>query len=96
MKTKNRNDFTYSCKSAFQRLHRNREYNYVTGTVLTPLGIVEVYMQGDDRHKKHIRFDVVKNGKVYCRNYSYTGNQPTMRGLARMAHKYIKEVMKDG
>lgn len=63
---------------------------YWIGSVITPVGIVEVYAQSSERNGgSFTTLRVVKSGYAHERRYPRTH---TDRGLTIIAHRFAKEI----
>lgn len=68
----------------------NTKNGYTDGEVLTPVGIVSVYAQGDDQNVPHTRLDFVFDGRLYMRNF--IGKRYSPRGLVTKALEFADEI----
>ena len=67
----------------------HKDGSFLEGCIITALGIIYVYSQGDSQNFHFTRMQTVKDGMLY----EMTAKQRyTKRGLARIASKFIKEV----
>lgn len=88
MKIENRESAVYTGSSRIMNMD-----GWHTGPVYTQHGIVHVYTQGDERHSKHTRLDIVWNGRTHSRSIS--GVRYTPRGLVTLAKRFAAEVAED-
>lgn len=72
------------------RKHKTDSGPYWIGSVITPVGIVEVYAQSSERNGgSFTTLRVVKSGYAHERRYPRTH---TERGLAIIAHRFAREI----
>ena len=62
---------------------------WTDGTVKTPHGMVDVYAQGDDKHRHVTQLIFQSRGRVYVRTFE---KRYTHRGIARKAKELAREI----
>lgn len=74
----------------WSNIDHNHEYDYDTGVVVTPHGIVSVYAQGSDKYIHTSWIGFAFHGRWHCRRFH--GKRYTPRGLARKARQFAREI----
>ena len=85
-------DDNYKISNVWSNITFDKEWHYFTGTVFTPLGMIDVYSQDSFRGSNPsttLRFTY--KGRMYHR---YINRAYTARGLAILAHRFAKEIVK--
>lgn len=63
---------------------------WTDGIVITTLGIVSVYAQGDEKSSHATRLDFVWNGR--CHSRTYNGKRYSSRAIKTLARKFAEEI----
>jgi hypothetical protein len=79
-------------------IKEDEKYNYWEGDYWCKLGVVRVYAQEDtfsDSGKGwYISLDKLVDGTIYTKQISEYPNRPTLKGLAILAGKFLREDLK--
>lgn len=62
---------------------------YESGLCATPHGFVDIFIQGDDKHRNHTTLRFIHDGRVWMRSYSY---RFTRHGAASKAKQFAREI----
>lgn len=79
---------SFKLNSVFSNIDTNERYGFFHGVVTTPSGMVKVYSQ--DAGRPYTVLQTFHNNRLYSRRVRKSF---TKRGLAIIAHRFVKEVV---
>ena len=86
-----RKDSTKIDRSIARWQVKHPHYDYDSGVICTPYGMVDAMMQGDDEHFHLTRLDMVVDGRLviwtWKKRYSQRGAVTLANRMARSLHK---------
>ncbi|MEM1145730.1 MAG: hypothetical protein AAGI88_24410 [Pseudomonadota bacterium] len=88
------NEYDYAVGRPYARWAlTDKKYNYDSGVVITPFGIADVYMQGDERSRAHTRIDAVVDGRVHSHSWD---KRYSRRYVVTLANRMLRALLNEG